>query len=78
MRRDQYDADHESFRQIVREFVEREVRPHQERWEREHGIDRSTWLAAIVGRAELPGPGVPSGARGGAPPPTPSAEPVED
>ncbi|HWG26716.1 acyl-CoA dehydrogenase family protein [Actinospica sp.] len=65
MRRDQYDDDHESFRQIVREFVEREVLPHQERWEREHDIDRATWLAAgkqgllgLMVPPEYGGPGV--------------------
>ena len=65
MRRDQYDEDHESFRQIVREFVEREVLPHQERWEQEHDIDRRTWLAAgkqgllgLMVPPEYGGPGV--------------------
>jgi alkylation response protein AidB-like acyl-CoA dehydrogenase len=65
VRRDQYDEDHESFRRIVREFVEREVLPHQERWERDRDIDRATWLAAgkqgllgLMVPPEYGGPGV--------------------
>jgi long-chain-acyl-CoA dehydrogenase len=65
VRRNLYDADHEAFRAIVREFVTREVVPNQKRWDEEHSIDRDTWLAAgkqgIVGLpvpAHLGGPGV--------------------
>jgi butyryl-CoA dehydrogenase len=29
-------ADHESFRKVVRDFAEREVAPHAQRWDREH------------------------------------------
>jgi long-chain-acyl-CoA dehydrogenase len=46
VRRDQYGSDHELFRATVRQFVAREVEPHQLRWERERDIDRETWLAA--------------------------------
>jgi len=46
VKRGLFEADHEVFRDVVREFVAREVLPHQERWDREHIIDRSTWLAA--------------------------------
>jgi alkylation response protein AidB-like acyl-CoA dehydrogenase len=46
MQRDLYDADHEAFRAVAREYVEREVIPHQQRWEAEHFIDRDAWLAA--------------------------------
>ena len=46
MRRGLYEADHEAFREVVREFVEREVIPNQERWDTDRLIDRSTWLAA--------------------------------
>ncbi|HET7303174.1 MAG TPA: acyl-CoA dehydrogenase family protein, partial [Segeticoccus sp.] len=28
--------DHEDFRQVVRDFAEREVEPHIARWDREH------------------------------------------
>jgi long-chain-acyl-CoA dehydrogenase len=41
-----YDQDHEDFRDLVQEFVAREVVPHQERWDSEHLIDRSVWRAA--------------------------------
>jgi alkylation response protein AidB-like acyl-CoA dehydrogenase len=46
MQRDLYDADHEAFRAVAREFVQREVVPHQQRWEAERFIDRAAWLAA--------------------------------
>jgi alkylation response protein AidB-like acyl-CoA dehydrogenase len=46
MQRDLYDADHEAFRAVAREFVQREVVPHQQRWETERFIDRAAWLAA--------------------------------
>ncbi|MGW0950105.1 acyl-CoA dehydrogenase family protein [Streptomyces sp. NPDC002623] len=46
MQRTLYDQDHEDFRDVVREFVAREVVPHQERWETERLIDRGVWTAA--------------------------------
>jgi alkylation response protein AidB-like acyl-CoA dehydrogenase len=46
MRRNFYEADHETYREIARTFVEREVAPHQERWEREHDTGRQVWKAA--------------------------------
>ncbi|MDQ6522919.1 acyl-CoA dehydrogenase family protein [Nocardioides sp. LHD-245] len=46
MRRELYDADHEAFRSVVAEFVEREVTPHLARWDEQRLIDRETWLAA--------------------------------
>ncbi|HET9626792.1 MAG TPA: acyl-CoA dehydrogenase family protein [Kofleriaceae bacterium] len=46
MDRHLFDADHETFRQTFRQFVDREIRPHQERW-REHGqVDREAWRKA--------------------------------
>ncbi len=63
MRSTFYEADHELFRAVVREFVEREVRPHQERWESEHGTGREVWLAA--GRQGLLGLGLPDRYGGG-------------
>ena len=41
-----FDDDHESFRAIVREFVEREVVPHASKWDDDRLIGRSTWLEA--------------------------------
>jgi alkylation response protein AidB-like acyl-CoA dehydrogenase len=46
MRRNFYQADHAAYREIARTFVEREVVPNQERWEREHGTGRQVWKAA--------------------------------
>jgi alkylation response protein AidB-like acyl-CoA dehydrogenase len=55
MKRELYDADHEAFRSVVREFVDREVVPNLERWDEQCLIDRETWTAAgkqgIVGLA---------------------------
>jgi long-chain-acyl-CoA dehydrogenase len=44
--RDLYTPDHESFRQVVREFVRREVTPNMARWEEQRFVDRDTWRAA--------------------------------
>ena len=46
MRRNFYEADHEAYREIARTFVDREVVPSQERWEREHDTGRQVWKAA--------------------------------
>src|ERR1700742_3350789 len=46
MKRTLYTADHEAFREVVREFVVREVVGNVERWEEARLIDRSVWLAA--------------------------------
>lgn len=57
MESDLFEADHEEFRGIVREFVSREVEPNLERWDEQREIDRDTWLAA--GRQGLLGLAVP-------------------
>ncbi len=41
-----YEEIHEEFREVVREFVAREVTPHYRRWDAEHMIDRAMWEAA--------------------------------
>ncbi len=41
-----YNEDHEQFRQIVREFVNRNVKPHAQRWEEEGIVDRSLFTEA--------------------------------
>ncbi|MGN6252698.1 MAG: acyl-CoA dehydrogenase family protein [Marmoricola sp.] len=46
MERTIYDADHESFRESVREFLDREVVPNLEAYEENHGLTREFWLAA--------------------------------
>jgi acyl-CoA dehydrogenase len=40
-----FDAEHDQFRDTVRRFLEREVAPHYERWERQGIVDRSYWGA---------------------------------
>ncbi|MGX7729154.1 acyl-CoA dehydrogenase family protein [Rhodococcus sp. 2H158] len=57
MHRNLFEADHEAYRDTVREFLAREVEPHYERWETERLIDRSAWLAA--GKSGIVGLGVP-------------------
>ncbi len=44
--RDLYDDDHEEFRKIVREFVERHAKPHAERWDASGVVDRELFTAA--------------------------------
>ncbi|MFT4229552.1 MAG: acyl-CoA dehydrogenase family protein [Microbacterium sp.] len=41
-----YGDDHEEFRTIVRDFVDREIAPNLERWDEQKVIDRSAWTAA--------------------------------
>lgn len=41
-----YNADHEAFREIVREFVNREVAPNLDRWEEERSTGRDVWKSA--------------------------------
>ncbi len=41
-----YDDDHEAFRETVRTFVDREVRPSMEDWDRDGLIPRDVWRAA--------------------------------
>jgi len=53
MRRDIFTEEHEAFRDMVREFIAREVTPYHEQWERDHVVSREVWLAA--GRAGLLG-----------------------
>jgi acyl-CoA dehydrogenase len=52
-----FDQDHETYRGVVREFVERSVVPRQQRWDEDRLIDRDTWLEA--GRQGLLGLAVP-------------------
>jgi long-chain-acyl-CoA dehydrogenase len=46
MRRLVFEAEHEQLRETARQFLEREVAPHAERWERERIVDRSAYVAA--------------------------------
>ena len=44
--RNLYEEDHEDFRRTVAAFFDKDVVPHQERWEEQGIIDRSMWTAA--------------------------------
>jgi alkylation response protein AidB-like acyl-CoA dehydrogenase len=46
MRRTLYEADHEAFRETMRGFVDRTLRPRSEEHARAHRIDRDCWLEA--------------------------------
>ena len=46
MKRTLYESDHEAYRETVREFLSREVVPHQDDWDREHWIDREVFARA--------------------------------
>lgn len=46
MNRDLYSEDHEAFRGVMRDFVDREVAPHVETWEEDGLIGRDVWSAA--------------------------------
>ncbi|MCQ4129029.1 acyl-CoA dehydrogenase family protein [Rhodococcus erythropolis] len=64
MKRNLYDADHDLFRETVREFVTREVAPHRERWDEAGLIDRSVW--SMAGSLGLLGIDAPAEYGGGA------------
>jgi alkylation response protein AidB-like acyl-CoA dehydrogenase len=46
MRRSLYGPDHEAYRETVREFLTREVVPHQHDWDRDRWIDRTVFAHA--------------------------------
>jgi acyl-CoA dehydrogenase len=41
-----FNEDHEAFRQAFRQFVEREIKPHQQRWREQGQVDREVWRKA--------------------------------
>ncbi|MGY1610232.1 MULTISPECIES: acyl-CoA dehydrogenase family protein [unclassified Geodermatophilus] len=45
MRTSLYEAGHEDFRQTVRTFLEKNVAPHHDQWERDGIVPREVWLA---------------------------------
>jgi len=61
--RDFFEPEHEDFRSVVRQFVEREVAGRLEEWDERRIIDRATWLAA--GKHGLLGIAVPEPLGGG-------------
>jgi alkylation response protein AidB-like acyl-CoA dehydrogenase len=48
MQRTLYEADHEAYRNTVREFLDREVVPHKDRWDDQHMIDRDIYRRAAA------------------------------
>ncbi|MGW4489284.1 acyl-CoA dehydrogenase family protein [Amycolatopsis sp. NPDC004368] len=46
MQRQLFTADHEAYREVVREFTAREVEPNLDRWDAARLIDRDVWRAA--------------------------------
>ncbi|WP_020661442.1 acyl-CoA dehydrogenase family protein [Amycolatopsis benzoatilytica] len=66
MDRNLFTADHDRYREVVREFVIREVAPNLERWDRDRLIDRPVWLAA--GKQGLIGLSIPEADGGGGQP----------
>ena len=38
--------DHETYRETVRRFIDRECKPHQAEWDQAGRVDRETWLKA--------------------------------
>lgn len=63
MGRDIYTDEHEAFRDMVRSFIEKEIAPHHEQWEKDGIVSREVWLAA--GRAGLLGIDMPEEYGGG-------------
>lgn len=46
IKRELFTADHEAFRDTVRRFVEKEIAPNHEQWERDGVVPRELWLKA--------------------------------
>jgi alkylation response protein AidB-like acyl-CoA dehydrogenase len=46
MKRLIFEAEHEQLRETTRDYIERELVPHAEKWERERIVDRSAYVAA--------------------------------
>ena len=63
MRRTVYEPEHEQFREVVREFLAREVAPHAQAWEKAGIVDREVYRAA--GKHGLIGFNVPEEFGGG-------------
>jgi alkylation response protein AidB-like acyl-CoA dehydrogenase len=57
MRRTIFDADHDAFRATCRTFVDRKIRPNQEKHAADHGFGREMWLE--LGRQGLLGLNIP-------------------
>ena len=44
--RDLFETEHEDFRRTARTFMEKEVRPFTEQWDRDGIVPRELWLKA--------------------------------
>ena len=64
MERNIFGDEHRAFRDMVRDFIAREVTPHHAQWERDGIVSRDVWLAG--GKAGLLGTDVPEEYGGGA------------
>src|SRR6478735_6188294 len=49
MKRNLYSEEHDLYRNSFKQFVEREIKPHQERWAEAGIVDRETWRKAGEG-----------------------------
>jgi len=58
-----FDTDHELFRETVRDFVDREIKPHVDKWEAAGSVDKAMFAAA--GRAGMLGMAIPEEHGGG-------------
>ncbi|MFD0900706.1 acyl-CoA dehydrogenase family protein [Actinomadura sediminis] len=63
MAREIFTEEHEAFRDMVRSFIEKEIAPHHEQWEKDGVVSRDVWLAA--GRQGLLGIDMPEEHGGG-------------
>lgn len=63
MDRDIFTEEHEAFRDMVRSFIEKEITPYHEQWEKDGVVSREVWLAA--GRQGLLGIDIPEEYGGG-------------
>lgn len=63
MGREIFTEEHEAFRGMVRSFIEKEITPHHEQWEKDGIVSREVWLAA--GRQGLLGIDIPEEYGGG-------------
>jgi acyl-CoA dehydrogenase len=45
-KRSLFRPEHEQFREIVRAFIDREIRPHHHKWEKDQIVPRELWLKA--------------------------------
>lgn len=49
-----FDTDHHAYRESIRQFIEKEVKPYYQDWEREHQVDRTIFArAADIGALSL-------------------------